>query len=190
MIDADYIKGFMNKDRKVETEFVNRHYAKIISVCFHFVKNQTDAEDLAQEVFLELFASIGSFRQKSQLSTWMYRIAVNKSINHLKKRNLASLFDRLNPFSQAGADHMAFSSPVKEPFQDKDHKYLLEKSIGSLPENQRIAFVLCKYDDFSYQEISEIMNVSLSSVESLVHRAKINLQKKLLSHFPEYSKSV
>ena len=192
MTDEEYISGFLCKDRRIESEFVDQYYAKTISVCFHFVKNQNDAEDLAQDVFLEVFRSIRSFKFKSKLSTWMYRIAVNKSLNHLNKKRLTNGFNHLNPWSHPAQDFQvidAFHSTRTDPLNEKEQKIILENSVNSLPSNQRIAFVLHKYDDFSYREIADIMNLSLSAVESLIHRAKNNLRNKLLSFFPEYSKS-
>jgi RNA polymerase sigma-70 factor (ECF subfamily) len=72
---------------------------------------------------------------------------------------------------------------------DKEKRKILDTAVNSLPENQKIAFILNKYEELAYKEIAEIMNLSLSSVESLIHRAKMNLQKKLVNHFSEYGKN-
>jgi RNA polymerase sigma-70 factor (ECF subfamily) len=70
--------------------------------------------------------------------------------------------------------------------EDNENRKILDNAVNSLPENQKIAFILNKYEEMTYKEIAEIMDVSLSSVESLIHRAKLNLQKKLLNYFSEY----
>ena len=73
---------------------------------------------------------------------------------------------------------------------DREKRKILDTAVNSLPQNQRIAFILSKYDDLAYKEISEIMNLSLPSVESLIHRAKMNLQNKLANYFSEYEKDI
>ena len=138
-----------------------------------------DADDVTQEVFIEVFRSMGKFRADAKISTWLYRIALNKSLNFIrdnKKHRAVSLSG--NP-QHEGVTGYDIEGPA-EILQNKEKKEILEQAIESLPDKQKKAFVLSKYDDLSYKEISEVMKLSVSSVESLIFRAKQNLQKKLL----------
>lgn len=159
----------------------------ILNTCYRFILNREDAEDTAQEVFVEVYRSISKFEGKSKLSTWIYRIAVNKSLDFLRKEKrkkrsseLKTSLDSQNNFRSD------FSDKGKNPEENLELSqdiHILKESINRLPENQRVVFTLSKYDGISNKEIAEIMGTTLSSVESLMHRAKINLRKKLFSHF-------
>lgn len=164
-------------DDKAFSELFEEYRYQIIKLCYGFVRNQEDAEDLTQEVFIEIYRSITNFRGDSKLSTWIYRIAVTKSLNKVKKNKFNQLLSSLeNIFDHSKMNHVADPNQL---LQSKESAKILQQSIDKLAENQRIAFVLHHYDGYAYQQISEIMNCSLSSVESLIHRAKVNLEKKL-----------
>jgi RNA polymerase sigma-70 factor (ECF subfamily) len=151
-----------------------------------------DAEELSQDIFMEIIGSIKRFRKTSSLSTWIYRMTVNKSLNHLKKNRRRKLFSSVEDFfhkRSTGAERIPDElSTTTTRLEDRERRELLNQSILSLPDNQRIAFTLSKYEGLSYQEIAEIMNLSISSIESLLHRAKLNLQKKLARDFSELLK--
>jgi len=159
---------------------VEKYLKNVVNTCFGLVHNRADAEDIAQEVFIEVHRSVHRFRADAKLSSWIYRIAVNKSLNFIrdnkKSRRLSSGYDDAQSIrAQAGEnDH-----PEKN-LLNKERARILHEAVSRLPENQKIAFTLNKYEDLSYAEISEVMEVSLSSVESLIHRAKLNLQKQLI----------
>jgi RNA polymerase sigma-70 factor (ECF subfamily) len=165
-------------------ELVNKYQTLVINTCNGFVHNYEDAQDIAQDVFIEVHRSINKFRLESKISTWLYRISVNKSINYIRdnKKNKWSLsLDFLfEKDVDKGNDSNLEESP-QEMIEKEEKVKMLYNAIDSLPENQKIAFTLFKYDDLSYKEIAEVMNLSLSSIESLIFRAKSNLQKKLIS---------
>jgi len=149
-----------------------------------------DAEDLAQDVCVEILESIGQFKSTSSLSTWIYKITVNKSLNFVRKnkrKQLVQQFESL--FLKKDGKSNTTQEPLSNdnPYENTETKKILDTAINSLPENQKTAFILNKYEELSYREITEIMNLSLASVESLLQRAKQNLQKKLITQFSEYS---
>ena len=182
--DNQLIEGLVSGDREAYRALVDKYQVKVIRTCIGFVHSTADAEDIAQEVFIEVFRSVDRFRGDSELSTWIYRIAVNRSLNFLKssaRRKVVSFLtgqsDEKEPWvpeKQAGQE----SSPDEAIIRSEQAR-ALEKALSSLPENQRTAFVLNKYDDLPYKEIADVMNISIGSVESLIFRAKQNLQKKL-----------
>lgn len=166
-------------------QLVERYQLKVLRICKGFVGQMADAEDITQDVFIEVLRSITSFRGDSQFSTWIYRIAVNKSINFLNKKKRERIFQSIEGFFQKSNDNVYNLSDEGQFAADKkigisETRALLKRALNGLPENQRIAFILAKYQDLSYKEIAEVMGLSLSAVESLLFRAKSNLQKSIL----------
>ncbi|MGD8780620.1 MAG: sigma-70 family RNA polymerase sigma factor [Ignavibacteria bacterium] len=168
-------------------ELVEQYSRMVINTCYGFLRSQKDGEDIAQEVFIEVFISIQKFRGDSKLSTWIYRIAVTKSLDQLKMRKrkkratqLKSLFGMDNNEMEILANNESNPESIAEK---QERKIVLQTAISSLAENQKIAITLNKIEGFSYKEISEIMDISISSVESLIVRAKKNLKNKLTSYY-------
>jgi RNA polymerase sigma-70 factor (ECF subfamily) len=163
---------------------VENYQKLVVNTCFGMVHNTEDAEDIAQEVFIEVFRSIQNFRADSKISTWLYRIAVNRSLNFIRdnkrKKWYHSIEDIVKGKKQQLSEiqHGNNETPLSE-MENSQRARIIHEAIDSLPENQKTAFTLNKYEDLSYKEISEVMDLSVSSVESLIHRAKIKLQKKL-----------
>ncbi|MBE9469581.1 MAG: RNA polymerase sigma factor [Bacteroidetes bacterium] len=187
MTDKDLIKAIKNNDQQAFKQLVENNQQLVVNICNGFLHNIADAEDIAQEVFIEIFLSVNKFREDAKLSTWLYRIAVNKSLNHIrnnKKHKILNSIDNISGSDKKTENDLpdVNASQPEKIIEDKEQSEILNYSINTLAKNQKIAFTLNKYDDLSYKQISEIMGVSLSSVESLMHRAKKNLQKKLF-HF-------
>jgi RNA polymerase sigma-70 factor (ECF subfamily) len=193
MTEPDLVDGIINQNKKAIQYLVDYYQKDVIKTAYYFVANMEDAEDLSQEVFLEIFRSISRFKKKSSLSTWIYRITVNKSLDHLRKQKRKKILQQMRTFMQVSNDgtikHNNELQTVDTINDDKEKRKIFDTAVNSLPENQKIAFILNKYDEMAYKEIAEIMNLSLSSVESLIHRAKLNLQKKLVNYFSEYAKT-
>jgi RNA polymerase sigma-70 factor, ECF subfamily len=191
MDDKQLIKEILiDNSQKAFEQLVNHYQPLVVKTCLGFVSSYADAEDLAQDVFIEVFQSLSSFRSEAQLSTWLYRIAVNKSLNFVRKQKRERMFRSIESFFTSKGDiaeridiEDKWGDTAETNIQRAENKQLLKSAINSLPENQRIAFVLSKYQDLSYKEIAEVMNVTLSSVESLLFRAKTNLQKSLKKEF-------
>lgn len=179
-----------NNDHSAFAVLVDRYQKMVLNTCKGFVNSYSDAEDLAQEVFIELFESLPEFRHESKLSTWIYRIAVNKSLNFIRKKKRESIFSSLGSIFESSEKQQP--KDIKDPtsFDEADRRIntselhkSLKAAINKLPENQKIAFILNKYQDLSYKEVAEVMDVTLSSVESLLFRAKSNLQELLSDYF-------
>ena len=192
MTDEELIAGILNHDKPVIQFLVNKYHKQVVTTAYHFVHDMEDAEDLAQDVCLEILESIGQFHNTSSLSTWIYRLTVNKSLNFVRKNKRKQLVKQFETFfsRSGGNSSLSLSEPSSHvnPVDTSERKRVLDQAIDSLPENQKTAFFLSKYEELSYKEIAEIMNLSLASVESLLQRAKQNLQKKLVIYFAEYSK--
>ncbi|MEA3504105.1 MAG: RNA polymerase sigma factor [Bacteroidota bacterium] len=160
-------------------KLVESHKEMVFQVCYNFLNSADDADDIAQDVFVEVYKSVANFHGKSTLKTWLYRIAVNKSLNFIKKHKRRTLVDDFSSFNNDSLK----TNDASEYIESKERKKILNSAIASLAKNQKIAFTLQKIDDKSYKEVAEIMDISISSVESLMYRAKKNLQKKLLNYY-------
>jgi len=165
-------------------DLVNSFGQQVFITCKGFVHQSEEAEDITQEVFLEAFRSIHKFRGDAKISTWLYRIAVNRSLNHLrskKRRSWLSLGDADARYNEHSIfDPEDKSSPLPDELMSREQKSLfLSQTIDKLPKNQKAAFVLHKYDELSYKEIAEVLHVSVKAVEALMVRAKATLRKNM-----------
>lgn len=187
MEDQELIEKLRTGDRKAFEALVDAFQTKVLNTCLSFVFDRSDAEDLTQEVFVEVFRSISGFEQRSSLSTWIYRISVTKSLELIrsrKRQKRAGVLLSIFGLQQAGWDVKAPASDHPGVrLENKERAHRLHLALQSLPENQRIAFTLHKLEAQSYEEVAQVMGVSLSSVESLIFRARKNLQKSLENYY-------
>lgn len=166
-------------------ELVEAYKDRVYNTCLGLLHNREDAEDVAQEVFIQVFDTIDRFRNESTVSTWIYRIAVTKSlelIRHRKRKKRWAFFQSMMRDQNKEPDALKGDPFFDHPdlaLEQKERGAILMKEIAKLTENQRVAFTLNKIEGLSYKEISDVMETSVSAVESLIHRAKINLQKQL-----------
>ena len=185
MDDQQLIEQIRNGEEPAIRILVDRYQSRILRTARVFVRNDEDARDITQEVLIDVIRNIHKFRFQSGLNTWIYRITVNQSLNYLrnnKKRSNTISIDQPDDISPGASTRNLPDHGLLVPGQQielYDRSRTLHAAIESIPEKQRTAFVLYEYDDLSYKEISEVMNVSIPSVESLLFRARKNLQKKL-----------
>lgn len=165
---------------------------KVYNTCIGMLQNLEDAQDVTQEIFITIHLNVKDFKEESSLSTWIYRISVNKCLEFIRKKNRkkrSGIFRSI--FSSDGEksieNHSDFSHPGIQ-LENKERSIILFKAIGLLPEQQQTAYILHKVEQVSYNEIAVIMEVSLSSVESLLFRAKQNLKKHLATYYEENEK--
>jgi len=152
------------------------------------VHNQEDAEEITQEVFINVYHAKLDFKGQSEVFTWIYRVAVNKSLDFLKAKNRKKRFAFFTQlFHPETGEPLPELSNFEHPgvlMENKEHSRILFSAIDQLPANQRTAFVLSKIEGFSQKEIAEILNISEKATESLVRRAKENLRKFLINYYP------
>jgi RNA polymerase sigma-70 factor (ECF subfamily) len=162
---------------------VNRHQTSVLNLIYRFIGDRTQAKDLAQEVFLRIWQSAKGYEPKSKITTWIYRITINLCLNELKSARRRRWFQFLRPDEdneEAAEDLLPDRSPSAEDLLlAKERNRQISDALQSLPSNQRMALILKRYDDLSYQEIAQILGCSVSAVESLLVRAKRILQEKL-----------
>lgn len=188
MEEQDFIKALREGTNQAYGQLLDEYQQKVFGTCISFVPNQEDAEDIAQDVFVEVFNSISKFKGDSKLSTWIYRISVNKSLEFIRKKNTKKRFGFMQSLlgNDLPIDRSSYFTEFNHPgiqLENKEKNEILFAAINKLPEAQRIVYTLNKIDDLSYQEVSEITQKSISSIESLLFRAKKNLQELLHDYY-------
>ncbi|MCX7985488.1 MAG: RNA polymerase sigma factor [Bacteroidales bacterium] len=177
--DKLLVQRLQQGDERAFAQLVEQFSPMILRLAYGFLQNYHEAEDLMQDVFVAVFENIAHFRNESNLKTWLYRITINKSLNQqrkLKWKNLASRLEDYLLWQNKTSDSVTPQTLLIQ----KEQSDAIEKALQKLPANQRAAFILHKYDDVPHAEIAKIMNITVPAVESLIHRAKINLQKQLV----------
>jgi RNA polymerase sigma-70 factor (ECF subfamily) len=186
LTEWELIEQLKLKDERAFKTIVDTWQDMVYNTVLGIVQNAEDAEDVSQEVFIQVYESIKSFKGDSKFSTWIYRIAVTKSLDLLRRKKrkkrfafIQSLFGKNDELINDPPD---FYHPGVAA-ENKENAAVLFKAIAALPEKQHTAFVLSKIEGLSYQEVSEVMQMTEASVDSLLHRAKTNLRKSLGDHY-------
>ena len=185
MGDQESIERVLSGDTDLFSNLVRKYQSRIFSLCMGFVHQKEDADDLSQEVFIKAYQSLRSYRGDASFSTWIYRIAINIALNYVKNKSKKNIFQRIDDLmSSTGKSNtlQTVSMDTADPEQiliDTQKREMVNNALNSLPENQKIAIVLSKYDDLPQKEIAIIMNTTEGAVEALLQRAKVNLREKL-----------
>ncbi len=187
MSEEDFIDDLKKGHRNAFAKLIEEYQDRVFGKCLSFIPNKEDAEDVAQEVFVEVFRSIKKFKGNSALSTWIYRITTNKCLAFIRKKNTKKRFAFLQSLfgSEIPLDKTSYFTEFKHPgilLENKEDAQVLYTAIDRLSEDQRVAFTLHNIEGLSYKEISEIMKKSIPSIESLLFRAKKNL-RGILNNF-------
>jgi RNA polymerase sigma-70 factor (ECF subfamily) len=183
MHDNNLLKQLRAGDEAAFRLLVESEQDRVVSICYRYLNDLEDARDLAQEVFIEVHRSVTRFRGQASISTWLYRIAISKSLDLLRRRgrkkrtaireDIASLLARgIEPQAEKG------SRPDEQLLQE-ERMAVLQAAMRSLPANQHTALTLHKLEGMSHSEVANIMGNSISAVEALIHRGKRRLAKQL-----------
>ena len=186
MSDWLLIERLKEKDGSAFKTMIETWQDMVFNTALGILQNSEDAEDVAQEVFVQVYESIATFKGESKFSTWLYRITITKAMDHIRRKKRKKRFAVIH--SLFGSNNEVIHDPpdFHHPgvsLDNKERASVLFKAVEKLPENQKIAFTLNKMEGLNYQEISEVMNATVSSVESLLHRAKNNLKKHLEDYY-------
>ncbi len=163
-------------DETAFEELVTRHHVKIINLAYHYLHDQQDSEDAAQEIFLKVWKNASKFKSQSAFSTWLYRIAVNTCLNHVRagkkgSRQVDGDVD-LERFSSASCCPTEKNCENVSAISREEREYWVHRAIDTLAPKQKTAIILSRFEGYSYAEIADIMGTSVSAVESHLFRAK------------------
>jgi RNA polymerase sigma-70 factor (ECF subfamily) len=188
--ETKLLESLIQGDPEAFDALIAAYQDRVVSTCARFVHNQEDAEDVAQDVFVEVYQSIAGFRGQSSLSTWIYRISVTKSLDFVRKMTRKKRMGKVKRLFGLGSDdtHTSIDPPDAMPspqaaLESQERTQILNQAIAALPENQRTAIILANYEQLSQAEVGQIMGNTVSGVESLIHRAKKNLRKQLQAYY-------
>jgi RNA polymerase sigma-70 factor (ECF subfamily) len=163
---------------------VRRHQTSVLNLVYRYVGDRTKAKDLAQEVFIRVWRAANRYEPKAKFTTWIYRITANLCLNELKSikgKKLVQLEAEEESRQNTNFEtHPNASRSPEDLLLAEERSRQVSEALQSLPESQRMALILKRYDNLSYDEIAKIMECSISAVESLLVRAKRNLQEKLI----------
>ncbi len=189
--DVCLMLEFQRGDQASFEALMHKYYPRLLNFIHRFVGQREIAEDLTQEVFMKVYQAVSAYRPQSKFQTWIYTIAKNISLNELR-RNRGSVVSLDEPFSSQEGE---LKRDVEDPSGARPDEDLLRQetmravrqAIHALPENQRMAVILRRYEQFSYEEIAQTMRVSVEAVKSLLSRAKENLKEKLIKNTETFS---
>ncbi len=185
MNEQELIQQLKQGDEPAFRWLVESYRNRVYHTALNIVQDTKEAEDAAQETFIQVFESVRSFKQESSLSTWIYRIAVRKALDKIRRRKtrqrLHTILPWWMPAEEKSADDRFLHPGIQA--ENKEKAAVLFKAINSLPEKQKLAFTLLKVQGMNYEEACEIMQQNIKAVESLISRAKVNLQKQLEEYY-------
>ncbi|HUE36092.1 MAG TPA: sigma-70 family RNA polymerase sigma factor [Candidatus Acidoferrum sp.] len=182
--DAALMLRVKRGDRAAFAELVDKYKQPVTNFIYRSLRDEAESEDLAQNVFLQVYKSRSRYKQTAKFSTWLFTIARNLCLNELRRRSR-------HPAESLEETHTENEDQPPRQFEDKSqmgapdkvlHGELAEKideALAELPENQRSAILLCRQDELSYEEIARILRCSLSATKSLIHRGRETLKEKL-----------
>lgn len=161
-------------------EIYQRHHRRVYSICLRMLQNATEAEDLTQDVFIQLYRKIGSFRGDSAFTTWLHRLTVNQVLMHFRKRNVK--FEKTTEEGDTPVQIVGGTeNPRKMPVVDK---IAIENAISQLPDGYRNVFVLHDVEGYEHEEVAKILGCSVGTSKSQLHKARLKLRKLLQKKAP------
>jgi RNA polymerase sigma-70 factor (ECF subfamily) len=177
--ELDAIERAKNGDAEAFETLYAMHKRRVYSLCLRMVSNMAEAEDLAQEAFLQLYRKIGTFRGDSAFSTWMHRLTVNVVLMHLRKKGLplVSLEETLDPTQGDGPRKDIGTRDLR--LSGSLDRVGLERAVGELPPGYRLVFVLHDVEGYEHNEIAGMMGCSIGNSKSQLHKARLRLRDLL-----------
>jgi RNA polymerase sigma-70 factor (ECF subfamily) len=174
-------------DTAAFTELVEKYKQPIMNLVYRTIHDPTEAEDLAQNVFMQVFKSAPRYKSTAKFTTWLFTIARNLCLNEIRRRSRhpAESLDTPHPDQEDQPLHQFEDKKAFSPPESLLHGELagkIEEALADLPENQRSAILLCRQEDLSYEEIADILGCSVSATKSLIHRGRETLKEKLKAY--------
>lgn len=181
--DAALMLRVKRGDMRAFEDLVRRYQQPVMNLIYRSLPDLTEAEDLAQNVFVQVYKSAGRYEASAKFSTWLFTIARNICLNEIRRRSrhpaesLESQHDEVEGKPRQWEDTRVAAPP--DTLLEVELEEKIQESLNDLPEKQRSALLLCRNDELSYEDISAILGCSLSATKSLIHRARETLKQRL-----------
>jgi RNA polymerase sigma-70 factor, ECF subfamily len=173
--DFELTQAAASGDMVAFEEVYQRHHRRVYSICLRMLQNSYEAEDLTQDVFIQLYRKIGSFRGDSAFTTWLHRMTVNQVLMHFRKRTVK--FEKTTEEGETPVQIVpGTDNPFRMPVVDK---IALENAIDQLPTGYKNVFVLHDVEGFEHEEVANILGCSVGTSKSQLHKARLKLRKLL-----------
>ena len=190
--EADLVQGLRAGDAAAYRRFVDSNSANVYNLALKLLGDEQEAEDVLQETFLSAFRAIDRFEGRSKLSTWLYRIAYNASLMHLRKRERMTTFSLDQPYGEEeeasvlGELHLVdWSAVPDDQLLTVEARQEMDRAIAELPESLRSTFILRDIQGLSGAETAEILDITVQAVKNRLHRARLSLRDQLSTYFSE-----
>ena len=186
MNQQELIVQLQQGDGQAFKKLVDEWQDMVYNTALGIVQNADDADDITQDVFIQVYQSVSSFKGESKFSTWLYRIVITKSLDHLKKKKRKKRFGFMQSLFGNNSDEEIHPEEFNHPgvlMENKERAAELFKALQQLPDKQRIAFTLHRLEAQRHQDIAAVMGLSVTAVESLIARAKGNLRQILKDYY-------
>lgn len=189
--DTDLVRDFQKGSDEAFEELVSRYTNKAFGLALRLTRTREDAEEVLQDVFVNVYTKIKGFEGKSSFSSWLYRITVNSSFMKLRKKKQHHRVTPIEDLAPAERDRIRNASDVSALSVDEqsEHKEVLDaiaEAISRLPDEYRPVFVLRDVDGLSTKQVSKMLNLTAPAVKSRLHRSRMILRKRLLGLYREY----
>ncbi len=168
--DAELVELVVKGDHKAFEELLNRYQNAVTNFAFRILQNSSETEDIVQEVFLRLYRTVNTYNESSNLQTYLFTITKNLCIDYYRKKK---------PMITNEPPEVAYHDNTEKKIYSLEMRDRVEKIIAGLPKNQRAAIHLCYEHSMSYQEISEVMGVTVNSTQSLIYRGRKKIREEL-----------
>jgi len=180
--DVELMLALKAGDENAFTELVDRHRDAVVNLTYRYLGNRTDAEDLAQEVFLKVYRARHRYEPAAKFTTWLYRVAANACLNEVRDRRRRPTFaaaplDAGDDPPGPGPDRAA-GSPLEEAEKSEMREHV-RAALDELPERQRMALLLNKFHGLGYEELAESLSMTVPAVKSLLVRARENVRRRI-----------
>lgn len=171
-------------NRAAFKELVKKHQGTVTGIIYRYTGNHNEVEDLAQDIFLKIYKAASSYVPRAQFKTWLYKVVANHCLNFFRSQKRKAIITSLDqPLSEDYNPHIQRTDEQKKQpeiiLQQQELQIALKRALSELPERQRMAIILHRFEGLSYKEVATILGASLSAVESLIFRAMNNLKEKL-----------
>lgn len=187
--DNQLVKKLLKGNEKAFAELVNRYSQKVYNLAMRIARNQEDAEEILQDVFVTVYRKIDKFEGKAAFSSWLYRITANTAFMKLRKRKqtpAVSLEETGHHVQQSWLGEQSNLNDVDMISSRHELRHRLEEAIEKLPREYRVIFILRDVDGLSNQEVSDILSLSIPAVKSRLHRSRLMLKKRLTAYYSEF----